>query len=97
MTALGSSLRRCLGAVCLFLAMGMLVGGQTVLKPRLAGRTYLVYWLMCLLFTALAMFIALLEARAIQRQSEAEQKNLMQHTLSELEHDLQDPPADSPR
>ena len=43
------ALRRWLGLFCLTMAAGMLIWGQTVLKPLLEGIGFLLYWAGCFL------------------------------------------------
>jgi hypothetical protein len=77
--------RRWLGLFCLAVAFGMLVWGQTVLKPHLAGWGYLGYWFVCFFFTIAAIWIALLDVRAIRRRIRNEHRELIQKTLEEVE------------
>jgi|SRR5258708_6311188 len=80
--------RRWFGALVLFAALAMLVGGQTVLKDRLKDpHVFLVYWLVCFGCTGLAIFIAFLDVRALQRRIREEQRNLVHRTLKEIETD----------
>tara|TARA_A100001037_G_scaffold250049_1_gene232961 strand:+ start:191 stop:493 length:303 start_codon:yes stop_codon:yes gene_type:complete len=67
--------RRWFGLLYLILAIGMLVWGQTLLKPHLRGLSYLVYWLVCFGLTTLALLTAVLDlwvVRLRQRRSEKE-------------------------
>ena len=88
------SLRRTLGIVCLAVPVGMLVLGQTALKSSLANQValFLVYWLVCFLFTFAAMFLALAEIRAIRRQTQEETRDLIAQTLNEAEQAQKKPP-----
>ncbi|SRR6266404_1128899 len=80
--------RRWFGALVLFAALAMLVGGQTVLKDRLTEpRTFLAYWLICFGCTGLAIFVAFIDVRALQRRTREEQRNLVHRTLKEIETD----------
>jgi hypothetical protein len=79
------ALRRWLGTFCLAMAAGLLIWGQTVLKPHLEGVLYLIYWSLCFLFTIGAIFIALLDVRAVRRRTREEQRNLIQRTLQETD------------
>ena len=79
------ALRRWLGTFCLALAAGLLIWGQTVLKPHLEGVLYLVYWSLCFLFTIAAIFIALLDVRAVRRRTREEQRELIQRTLQDAD------------
>ena len=77
--------RRWLGVLCLVLAAAMLLCGETVLDGRLRGLGLAIYWLLCFLFTTLALFIALVDARAVGRQSREEQRRLFEDTLRAIE------------
>lgn len=80
--------RRWFGGIVLLAALAMLVGGQTVLKDRLTDpRTFLFYWLICFGCTGLAIFVAFLDVRALQRRTREEQRNLVHRTLKEIEMD----------
>ncbi|MBT5705677.1 MAG: hypothetical protein HOI66_05080 [Verrucomicrobia bacterium] len=67
--------RRWFGLFYLLMAIGMLVWGQTILKPHLTGFTFIFYWLACFAMTLLAMITAMLDIWVIrlrQRHSENE-------------------------
>ncbi len=84
------ALRRWLGAFCLTVAAGMLIWGQTLLKPYLQGLGFLIYWASCFFFTFGAIFIALLDIRAMRRRTRREQQELIERTLSEVENERSD-------
>jgi hypothetical protein len=77
--------RRWLGLFCLAVAAGMLIWGQTILKPHLEGVSFIIYWAFCFLFTIAAIFIALLDVRAVRRRSKEEHSDLIARTLQEIE------------
>lgn len=79
------ALRRWLGLFCLAVAAAMLTWGQIVLKPVLDGVWYLIYWLICFLFTIAAIGIALLDVRAVRRRTREEQTELIRKTLEKIE------------
>jgi hypothetical protein len=79
--------RRWVGGVALAAALGMLIGGQTILKGRLKEVGFLVYWLVCFLFTGLAIAIAFLDARAVHHRTRREQRNLFEATLRQIENE----------
>ncbi len=76
--------RRWWGAFCLAMAAGMLIWGQTVLKPVLAGGWYVLYWIFCLGFTLGAIVVALADVRAVRRRVKAEHRELLQRAINEL-------------
>ena len=88
------ALRRWLGLFCLTMAGGMLIWGQTVLKPLLEGVGFLLYWAGCFLFTFAAIGIALLDMRAVRQRVRAEQESLIRQTLAKLERADASSPAE---
>ncbi len=76
--------RRWVGGVALLAALGMLVGGQTVLTGRLEGVSYLLYWLVCFGLTFFAILVALWDARALRQRSRREHRDLLHNTLGEI-------------
>jgi membrane protein implicated in regulation of membrane protease activity len=89
--------RRWLGALVLLAALGMLIGGETVLKGKLEGLAFIFYWLVCFGFTGLAIVIAFLDARALQRRTHQEQHDLFDTTLKEIETEAKARPRRSSR
>jgi hypothetical protein len=79
--------RRWLGGLALVTALVMLVAEQTVLKGRLSPVASLVYFLVCLVLTALALVAAVLDLRALRRQEREKQRDLLQQTLKTIETD----------
>ena len=77
--------RRWLGALVLLAALGMLIGGETVLKGKLQNLAFILYWLVCFVFTGLAMLIAFLDARALQIKIRQEERDLFARTLKQIE------------
>ena len=86
------ALRRWLGLLFLALAFGLLIWGQTVLKDRLKGVTFLAYWGVCFVLTMAAIFVALLDMRATRRKAREEQDDLLRRTLEEIENESNDQP-----
>jgi membrane protein implicated in regulation of membrane protease activity len=84
------ALRRWLGLLFLVLAFGLLVWGQTVLRDRLAGVTFLAYWGACFLFTIAAIITALLDVRATRKRARKEHEELLQRTFTDLDQDSED-------
>jgi len=71
----------------------MLVLGLTVLKNRLRLQMFLYYWLVCMIVTAMALIIALLDMRAVRLRSRREEAELMTRTLLEIERQKKEKPA----
>jgi hypothetical protein len=73
--------RRQIGVLFLLTAAALLVAGQTFLQADLGrGLAFLVFWLICFVFTALAIFTALLDLWVVRRRARQEQRNLMAET-----------------
>ncbi len=83
--------RRWFGLAFLAFAFGMLVWGQTVLKPKLDGVGYIVYWTGCFFFTFLALITALIDIWCVRRRQRNERRNLLKNTFNDLK-DLDDDP-----
>ncbi len=77
--------RRWFGALVLLAALGMLAGGETVLKGKLGNLAFIFYWLVCFILTGLAILVAILDARALQRRVRQEQHDLFDTTLKQIE------------
>jgi hypothetical protein len=68
-------------------ALAMLILGETVLKERLTQLEFVFYWLLCFIFTGLAIILAFLDVRALQQRTRHEHRELMNTTLKEIEGD----------
>jgi membrane protein implicated in regulation of membrane protease activity len=79
-----SKSRRWLGAVCLLAAIAMLVADEYLLQGRLTGLAFLAYWLVCFIFTLLAICAAFLDVRALRRSTREEQRALFEQTLQNI-------------
>ena len=69
------------------IAGGMLIWGQTILKPHLEGIGFVIYWLACMVFTGLALVTALLDIWAVRRRTREQQRDLLQRVFGEAESD----------
>lgn len=66
----------------------MLIWGQTVLQPHLGkGLGFLLYWLICISFTGLAVLTALLDVLAIRRRIRDQQRDLIERALTKIEEE----------
>ena len=54
---------------------------------------FLVYWLVCFLFTFAAIIVALIDMRAVRRQTREDTLELFEKTLGELERERDEKPA----
>lgn len=76
----------------------LLFAGLTVLKPYLHQKVFIFYWITCFAFNGLTLLTALLDLRAIRRNSKKEHKHLMEDTLlDKFPEKSQPPPSDKNR
>lgn len=83
--------RRWFGTCYLLLAIGLLIWGQTLLKPHLHGLLFIVYWLACFAFTLLAMLTAMLDMWVVRLRQKRSEREAAQETLHKP---LSDDPTD---
>src|SRR5215475_10689442 len=79
--------RRWLGAIFLGIAIVMLVGGQicdSLLRERLSKPGFLIFWMICFLFTFLAIVVAFLDLIVVRRRAADEQRALLEDTLGDI-------------
>ncbi len=79
--------RRWFGSFYLVMALGMLIWGQTILKSVLADFWFVIYWLACFVFVAMALVTALIDLRALRRINYEEQRKLFEKTFLQPEND----------
>ena len=84
--------RRWFGVFFLLIAAGMLIWGQTILKPYLRGIGFVLYWLACMAFTGLALLTALLDIWAVRRRTREQQRDLLQRIFDEGEPNEENKP-----
>ena len=84
--------RRWFGLLFLTLAAGMLIWGQTVLRPYLDHRAFLflAYWFVCFVLTLVAIAVALLDIRITRLRARHEREQLLRHTLDILDGELKE-------
>jgi len=85
MTFDATARRRWFGGMMLLAALGMLICGETVLKERLGPIAALIYWLVCLVLTGLAILAAFLDVRALRHRIRQEQRALFESTLKKIQ------------
>ena len=73
----------------------MLVAGQTVLQGRMAGAAYIAYWVICLILTTAAIITALADVRATSHQIRRQERELIEHTIKQIEADARNRPRRS--
>jgi len=76
--------RRLLGGIFLGAALLMLIAGETVLRDSLHAMGFIVYWLVCVAFTGLAILVAFLDLSAVRHRARGEQRALVEETLQEI-------------
>ena len=79
--------RRALGVLFLLASLGMLVAGETLLRERLRERpmAFLLYWMGCFGLVGLTFLIALVDLVVVRRRVRAEQRELVESTLRQIE------------
>ena len=90
------AMRRWFGLFFLALAFGLLIWGQTVLRDRLKGIPFLIYWGCCFFFTLAAIITALIDVRATRQQAQKEHEDLVQRTLDKIERESDHESEDKP-
>jgi len=88
--------RRWFGAVCLLVAIAMLVAEGTLLKDRLGDVASLAYWLVCFICTLLAIGAAFQDLRELRRETREEQRALLEQTVEQIRKEKAVRNADSP-
>jgi hypothetical protein len=89
--------RRWFGGVMLLAALAVLICEETVFKERLGLLASLICWLICLVFTGLAILAAFLDVRALRRRTLQEQRDLFEATLKKIEAESGSKPSHSDR
>lgn len=79
--------RRAKGAIFLGVALIMLIVGETALRDKLAPIGFLVYWLLCLCFTILAILVALADLAVTRQRTRKETRDLLHETIEEIIED----------
>jgi hypothetical protein len=82
--------RRWFGLFFLVVAASLLIWGETILRPRLIGITFVLYWFVCFVMTALAIVVAILDMRATRRRIRDEQRALLERTWKDIDHRPED-------
>ncbi|HVM46883.1 MAG TPA: hypothetical protein VMU04_02600 [Candidatus Acidoferrum sp.] len=89
--------RRWIGALTLFAAVAMIIGGETVLRDRLGPLSTLVYWLVCLALTGVAVYTALLDLRALRLRTRREERDLLEATVKKIQFEVEARPSEPGR
>jgi hypothetical protein len=74
-------------------ALLMLVAGQSVLQGKLAGALYVGYWLLCLVLTGVAVVVAFADVRATSHEIRRQERELLEHTIKQIEAESRNQPG----
>ncbi len=85
-----SGSRRWGGALVLAASLGMLILGQTVLQGRFSPLGFILYWAACLFLTGAAVLVALIDVRAVRRQTRRAERELIEDTLKNIQLEAQE-------
>jgi len=88
------SRRRWFGAICLLGALGLLLAGETRPGGRLTGIVFILYWLLCIILTLLAIMAALLDALALRQENREHQRALIESTIQDIKSGHNRPSGD---
>ena len=72
------------GMFFLIIAVVMLVVGETALRNSLGKVPFLFYWMVCFIFTGLAILFAVRDMAGVQRQARDQQRELLEKTINEI-------------
>jgi membrane protein implicated in regulation of membrane protease activity len=72
------------GLTFLVLALLMLVLGETLLRQSLSKVPFVLYWVLCFVFTGLAILFAFLDVAGVQRHAREQQRELLEKTIHEI-------------
>ena len=68
----------------LIIAVLMLILGETLFRSSLGKVPFIIYWMVCFVFTALAVLFAFLDVAGVQRQAREQQRELLEKTIREI-------------
>ena len=72
------------GMTFLIISLGMLILGETLLRSSLSKGSFIVYWMVCIVVTFMAIVFAFLDVAGVQRQAREEQRELLEKTIREI-------------
>jgi len=82
--------RRLTGGIVLSVALLMVIAGEFLIKGMLSPAVMLFYWLICFALTVVAMIFAVLDASAVARRTLDARRELVTHTVKEIEQQLKE-------
>lgn len=80
--------RRWLGVVCLGIAILMVVWGQLFLPLTAPPLLLIAFWLVCMIFTVVAILMAFADLRALRNRTRAERQALFLETMHEIDKEV---------
>ena len=86
MTNNADSFRRWLGMFFLAVSFAMMMWGQIVFHPHLAGLAFALYWSVCFGLSIAAVVIGILDVRAMLRNLRAERLGLLRRAMRDIKH-----------
>ncbi|MGB0580629.1 MAG: hypothetical protein ACPGVU_13060 [Limisphaerales bacterium] len=81
----GDRIRRKFGLFFICVAVLMVIWGFTALEERLRGVAFLTYWLTCLVFVTISIYIALWDFWVMMTRERREQIEKLQEALKQDE------------
>lgn len=72
------------GLTFLVISLLMLILGETLLRQSLSKIPFVIYWMVCFVFTAMAILFAFLDVAGVQRQAREQQRELLEKTIREI-------------
>jgi hypothetical protein len=86
MTCNADSFRRWLSMLFLAVSFAMVMWGQIVLHPHLAGVAFAIYWSVCFALSFVAVVIGILDLRAMLRALKVERLGLLRRAMRDIKH-----------
>lgn len=84
MTDNADSFRRWLGMLFLAVSFAMMMWGQIVLQPHLAGVAFALYWSACFGLSSVAVVIGILDVRAMLKNMKIERMALLRRAMRDI-------------
>jgi hypothetical protein len=72
------------GMTFLIVSVAMLILGETLLQSSLGKIPFILYWMVCFVFTGMAILFAFLDVAGVQRQAREQQRELLEKTIREI-------------
>jgi uncharacterized metal-binding protein len=86
MTENADSFRRWLSMLFLVVSFAMMMWGQIILHPHLAGVAFALYWSACFGLSIVAVVIGILDVRAMLRNLKTERLALLRRAMRDIKH-----------